>query len=143
MKQEAAGGPLGGAKQIVEQPVGVHAMNGGGEVALGGDVELPAKNLGLFLNGSAAEAGEPTVVGFRARPISPITAPGVASRWARSVCCHAGERLPASQGCRPKLGRITGWAAASAATAGQSASLEPLVTTRFTPVAARSANTRG
>src|SRR5437016_9332050 len=63
VEEEAAGGALHAAEQIVEETEGVEAVDRSGQVAFGGEGELPKKNLRLLLDRCAAEAGEARVVG--------------------------------------------------------------------------------
>lgn len=74
----------------MEQAPRIDAVDGGREIALGGEGELPEENLGLFLDGRAAESGETRIVGLRA--MDPAVQPNLADGGAR-VGVEVGEEV--------------------------------------------------
>ena len=66
VEQKTARGKFRGAQRVEQRTEGVEAVNRDREIARGGEVELPAENFELLVEGCAAEPGESWIVGPRA-----------------------------------------------------------------------------
>lgn len=99
--QEKAAGGAAEAEFGSEWTPGVEAMEGGGKIAGGGEIELPAEGGELFVERRATEAGEARIVGARAVKdprVEADFAEGGRRRWRRRRRVEVGEELVAPRG---------------------------------------------